>query len=377
MRMYLRCCHWLLRVGGTIGVALAVSAVIGMGQPLTGSLGRTPELETLARGLEHRQQISGTVHGLVRMKRFLSDFYRQSMQCEVTLPSGEQVKPREGGGNRTLTTVRFLFNNEIPRTWYAELLDFPNEGYDWWGYWNFTGRYSPVRELDRRLISWCDGQREVLYDATGPRALVSAYDGRLPEYLKAIVDGLIYTGDETLIKVLRADNARLSGKVHINGYKAYKVEQRFKSSSNKGYRSIWICPDLSFAVLRYELCSLPANYPERPGTFFVYKYSGFYKAGQELWLPTSCEHQRFRSLGPDKAVWITTGVLETDGLAVEKENSDLPRGEWIVPLGTPIYDDTTGEGRYEGGLSPEFLESFNAEPPPVLEDAQKAFAKIL
>lgn len=348
--------------------------------------------ETLARGLEQRHRLPGTIAGTVRLKRFLSEAYRES-ERERSLdaldmmdgPESERERrlealdlsgPMPELDDRSLTTVRFRCSVP-PAVWAAELLQLPAGGADWWGFGRFDGNGAPVDPRDRRLVSWSDHIQRLDYDATVPSAVRSEPGREPPEYLAGILGALVYTADDVLIRYVRDETTRVYGGYMLDGYETYKVEHSWRTPRNRGYRRAWISPDLSFGVLRHELCWVPADYPSRAAKLFIRKYSGYRQSEAGTLLPTSFQQQVFMSFADGEVSWWDTSTMETNGLVVEPEDSWPPWREWALPLGTPISDMATGGGQYEGGLSPQFIEDFMAEAPPPLEDAAKLFAELL
>jgi hypothetical protein len=382
---------------GLVLAAIAISVC-----PMAGAQGAKAaptdlDLRALAKGVEQRRQVSGTICGSVEMKEFVSDaeLTIDEAMSRAALARGERVQDDPNKqvrwADRSLSTLRFAYD-PAAGTWAAEMLVAPeSRRYDSWGGFRAPppvggdgdgGAPPSSGFVQPRLVSWCDGQRQLVYDSTGLGAVLSVPDGKVPEYVLHPVRQLVYTADDILVEVLQgAIGTRLVGKESIAGHEAYKVEQRVTLPTNSAFRRIWICPELSFCVLRYELCSLPSDFPTRGGSFHVVKYTDFYQNAYGLWSPRSSEQQGWRLFSKDRLVWRTIDVLETPGIGVRTRGGLPLWTEWSLPLGTTIMDTTVREKQttYEGGLSSERADAFGRAAPPVPEQAaaEAAFAELL
>jgi hypothetical protein len=311
-------------------------------------------LETLLRGVAHRVELARTVECRGVSTQRYSETYNERQASGVVIgselvPPAERPKAETPLGAMEASYLRLAY--DVDRGWWeSERVALTNNGHIRWCGRNPTS--ADTRKLPPEFFYTAavfDGESEWRYDRSVQRGWIirgvdpkfSQARGECQGFLKGIVDGL---SEDRLAMIKRgAEAASYVGTGETVAYGTYHDVRLAGTIGDRIFVSkVRICPDLGFAVVRYEYGSFDvanttpgANGRYRGG--HVLSYRDFTEVVPGLWCARVVQMDSYEGVvGQATAAWISGSNFDVIELRINQPvNIQVP---YHFPCDTDVFD---------------------------------------
>ncbi|NCQ33041.1 MAG: hypothetical protein GW911_31755 [Armatimonadetes bacterium] len=339
-----------------------------------------PQVETLCRGVEHRLQVANAVSAVVLTKEYLppSDVTRSKSAARTWgNPDSLGFSADELTG-RSLHVLRYW---RTASRWQLERILAVYCGVNLWElYRRGRGKVSPPG-LEYHTVIAGDGRQIGRWQDTHNMALLEPYDQALAPYRNHLETQLIQTGLFRASKLRKPGGwpqLRVVGRERLQDAECTVLQRKATPQTRPDnpncYMRIWVAPERSYAILRWEDFALvPSNnanpgdstprslgLPSRWGVVvnYVYSASEFREALPSFWIPWRTMDQAGFGTGADTSWRIR--VLEVKQFAATADESSVLM---LLPLGAQVSDFFEQRG-YPNGWEGKDIDDFLAGPTP-------------
>lgn len=362
-------------------ISVAYIAMAFAGQPATPPpvvAEPDPIIETVCRGVERRISVLHTYSARVYEKEFVPPHEL----ADYVLTAKTWGSPDSLGFHPEELTDRSLSIHSIwhvPSAWRVESIWAVFNGINAWELNKSPRMRQP--SFDYHSITATDGQRLAHWTSRRNTIKLQSYDQRLAGALNLFQTRIIQTGlfqSEYLRMNPPAPQFRVAGRETLPQGECLIIQRKATPATRPDnpncYSRIWVAPERSFAVLRWEDFSLVSGSEPKDGVSQALKLPGTLKATLNhvyvasdlrevfpgFWVPfKTVDQTRFRAQGGETHSW-RIRILEMRDLTV---NQSLPALPQLVPLGA-LVNDWLESRLHPQGWEEEHIQAFLAEPRP-------------
>ena len=342
-----------------------------------------PKVEAICRGIERRLVVMKTYSVHVAEREFIPPRRLEQHRSAARAwgePGTLGFHPDELT-ERSLSLVSLWW---MPDQWRLEKVLCVFDGVNLWDMYRRTGRVGKGRPgYDYHTVEACDGVRLARWTDRDNSVALQPYQSKLTGQFNRLETAIIQTGlfdCEYLRKPQIAPSLRLVGQEALPDGDCVILQSKASATARvhnaNCYDRIWVAPERSFAILRWEVVELerrskgsdggsaasglklPAGW--EAGLLYAYVASDLREVVPGFWLPWRAKSQTLAlpQQGQPQAWEIRS--FQVRELAVDRRSPPLLA---LVPLGAEMNDFFEKRG-YPNGWEQGEIEKFLTEPRP-------------